>query len=716
MNEEFFRVTSTHHLSTKYAIFSGIPLKQDSYRVISGKYIVSVKCEADCLPVKPATGQQWRVKGLRSLETIDTGGYALQQHTYDSPIEMECTLPNTGEAFIRFVASEKDFKGIGEAKARALWDAFGMELHEMLKNDDLLHRQRLQIHLSELSVSSLYEGYAKYKNLAHANWMASIGIPLRIQQRILKYHDEQTVDVIKANPYALMGFGLGFAEVDNIAENLNIDKVAKVRLAAAVEYAIRKQVDSGHTYTTHQAVKPILSGLLGDPQLAAKALSNGYTNAQFILKMDTGTYHPTAQLMMESVVAKRLKSALCVTESDDAVYEALKDAVLELPYDLADQQMAAVDTCLTNKVSCITGGAGTGKTTVLRTVLRAYHFLGFEIHAVALSGRAAMRLNESIGFCTMTIARLLREEPIAISDDHGKHLLVIDEASMIDLPTMYRIVTHIDPAVRIIFSGDPNQLPPIGCGKVLADIVGSETIPNTKLDIVKRQEGSSGIPEYSASINRGEVPPSLSTGAITFHETPPNQIVSVCESLYAMSPETTQIVGATRAMIADLNIHCQKQVNPDGTRLQFNLYGEDYFLELREGDPILFTKNNYNIGIQNGSLGILTSTEGKTDGEEPSYGTVTLDTGEAIAITEEVLDSMELGYAITLHKAQGSQFPRIIVALQKGRITDRAWLYTAITRAETEVHIVGAARDFANITRTISNASRRNSYLEYLLK
>lgn len=715
MNEEFFRVTSTQYLSTKYAIFSGIPLKPDSYRVNSGKYIVSVKCETDCLPIRPATGQQWRVKGVRKLETIDAGNYALEQHTYDSPAETECTLPATGEAFIRFIASEKDFKGIGEGKARALWDALGVNLQEILSNHTQANRKRLLSLLSESSVDSLYAGYAKYKNLAHSNWMASVGIPLRIQHRILKYHDEQTVQVIKANPYSLMGFGMSFLDADNIANNLTFGKSAPARLAAAVEFAIRTQVESGHTYTSHQSIKPIVNKLLSDSELAAQALANGHSNGQFILKSDTGTYHPTAQLMMESVVAKRLKSGCREIDTDDAMYEAIKDAVLELPYDLTEQQLTAVEISLIHKVSCITGGAGTGKTTVLRTVLKAYHSLGYDIHAVALSGRAAMRLHESIGFITMTIARLLREEPIAPSKDKTKHLLVIDEASMIDLPTMYRIVTHIDPSVRVIFSGDPNQLPPIGCGKVLSDIVESGTVPNTKLDIVKRQDGSTGIPEYSACINRGKVPPELTSGAIMFHETSPDQIVSACQSLYAESPTNSQIVSATKAMTANLNQRCQKLVNPNGKRLQFSLYGDDFFLDLREGDPILFTKNNYSIGIQNGSLGVLTSIESKSDGEEQSFGVVTLDTGETIAINEAVLDCMELGYGITLHKAQGSQFPRVIIALQNGRIVDRAWLYTAVTRAESEVHIVGAAKDFASIIGTISNANRRNSYLSHLL-
>lgn len=716
MHEDYFRVTSCQHQGSKYTIFSGIPLKADSYRVNSGKYIVSIRCENQSLPIKPSAGQQWRVRGNRALAIVQAGDYELQQHLYEAPAEMECTLPETGEALIRFIAAEKEFTGIGEAKARALWDAFGSDLHVILKSDTSEHRDRLRAVLSDVSVNALYNGYAKYRNLAHANWLASIGVPLRIQQRILKHHDERTVDVLKGNPYALLGFGMVFADVDAIAEQMGMEKSAAVRLAAALESALRKQVDKGHTYATHQALQPEVSKLLGDKELVAQAFAQGHRNGQFILRPESDTYHPTAQLMMESVVARRLKAQATVKDEDERIFKALAEAALELPYDLTERQLEAVGSSLTNAVSCITGGAGTGKTTVLRTVLKAYAALGYEIYAVALSGRAAMRLHESIGFFTMTVARLLREAPIEPSLDQAKHLLVIDEASMIDLPTMYRIVTHLDPSVRIILTGDPNQLPPIGCGKVLSDIVESGAIATVELNIVKRQEGSTGIPEYSAMINRGKVPPSLSVGAITFHETPPDQVVDQCKRLYAESPDNTQIIGATRALVGDLNIECQRLINPDGKRLQFTLHGDDFFLDLRVGDPILFTKNNYDIGIQNGSLGTLTSNERGMQDDQETFGIVTLDTGEAIAITEDVFDCMELGYAITLHKAQGSQFPRIVVAVQKSRISDRAWLYTAVTRAELEIHIVGQTENFSAIVESVSNADRRASFLRQLLE
>lgn len=715
MHEEYFRVTSCQHNGYKYTIFTGIPLKADSYKIHSGKYIVSIQCENQYLPIKPSVGQQWRVRGVRTLETVQAGDYKLQQHLYDAPAEMECTLPETGEALIRFVANEKEFTGIGEAKARALWDAFGSDLHPMLQSNSSEHRDRLREVLSEVSVTALYNGYAKYKNLAHANWLASLGVPLSIQQRILKYHDNRTVEILKSNPYALLGFGMSFADIDAIAEHMGMEKSAPVRLAAALESAIRKEVEKGHTYATHQALRFEVVKLLGDKALVAEAFASGYRNGQFILRPETDTYHPTAQIMMELVVAKRLKALAAMKDEDESVFKALTEAVQGLPYDLTEQQVQAVESSLTNSVSCITGGAGTGKTTVLRTVLKAYAALGYKVHAVALSGRAAMRLHESIGFFTMTIARLLREEPISPSLDEPKHLLVIDEASMIDLPTMYRIITHLDPSVRIILTGDPNQLPAIGCGKVLSDIVESGAIATVELNIVKRQDGSTGIPEYSAAINRGNVPSSLSVGAINFHETPPHSVIAKSKELYAKSPENTQIIGATKALVKELNVECQKMVNPDGERLQFKLHGEDFYLDLRVGDPILFTRNNCNIGIQNGSLGVLTSTERGYQGHQETFGVVTLDTGEDIPITEEIFDCMELGYAITLHKAQGSQFPRVIVAVQKGRITDRAWLYTAVTRSEIELHIVGQAEKFIEITRSVSNASRRSSFLGVLL-
>ena len=712
--EDQFRITSIPFASSDVVIFTGIPLQKNSYKTNSGKYYVTIKTNPENIPVLPAIGQHWSVKGTRQVEDKNIGDYVMQQHTYESPSHIECSLPETGEQLIQFIANEKDFRGIGESKARALWELLGKEFHATISHDTPASRERLRGVLSEDSINALFEGYSKYKNLAYCNWLSAHKIPSSIQQRLLKHHSEQSINAIKQNPYVLVGFGMSFQDVDNIVkESQTWDNFAlndDSRLSAALEMSIRKEVDKGHTYSTHATLQPHLTNLLKDKELVAQAFKAGFNKAQYVLNPETGTYHPTAQLLMESVVAKRL-NVLAIQKNlyDEQANAAYCVAVSELPYELTQKQAEAVTTCLDNAVSCITGGAGTGKTTVLRTALRAYAKLGFEIHAIALSGRAAMRLHEFIGFTTSTIAKLLRDEPVG---SNGKHLLVIDEASMVDLPTMYRLVTHIHPTVRIIFTGDPDQLPPIGCGKVLADIVLSKVIANTMLDIVKRQEGFTGIPEYSKLINQGVVPERMTTGAIYFHETDKKDIAQVCCDLYQQSPENSRVMAPTKALVTEINKLIQTAVNPNGAMFQFKMREEQLFMNLRLNDTILFTKNHYDKGIQNGSLGTLTSVESSNE----SYGEVTLDTGEKVEITQSILDCMTLGYAITLHKAQGSQFPRIIIALQKGKIVDRAWLYTAITRAESEIHIVGSTADFKVITERPSNAHHRNSFLVNLLK
>ena len=627
---------------------------------------------------------------------------------------MECNLPETGEQLIKFIAKESDFKGIGESRARALWELLGKDFHKILQSDAPESRKRVEGLLSADSIEALFTGYAKYKNLAQCNWMSEHRIPSSVQQRLLKHHGNKSIDAIKANPYTLIGFGMTFQDIEKevCSGVLSVPEDDTRRLSAALEIAIRGEIAKGHTYTKHVVLRPALKKLLRSDELVAKAFKSGHDKAQYLLNNDLGTYHPTAQLLMENVVAKRLLN-LSKNKGlyDENATRAFAYALADLPYELTEKQSEAVTTCLDHGVSCITGGAGTGKTTVLRTALRSFHQMGFEIHAVALSGRAAMRLHESIGFNTSTIAALLRREPIEPTSEQQNHLLVIDEASMIDLPTMYRIVNHIHPSVRIIFSGDPHQLPPIGCGKVLADIVQSKAIANTRLDIVKRQEGSSGIPEYAKCVNEGTVPPQLTTGNIYFHESNQGDIAKVCSELFQQSPENSRVIAPTKALVADINKLVQGAVNPNGKRLEFSMHGEQFYQNLKLNDEILFTQNHYDKGIQNGTLGVLTNVIG--DGE--AYGDVTLDTGDKVEVTQSVLDCMELGYAITLHKAQGSQFPSVIVGLQQGKIVDRAWLYTAITRAEIELHIVGNSDTFSKITEAPSNASNRESYLMNLL-
>ncbi|WP_230625329.1 helix-hairpin-helix domain-containing protein [Vibrio campbellii] len=338
------RVTSIPYRSTKVVIFSGVPLAKDSYKINSGKYYVTIKADPDSIPVQPTLDQHWSVKGSRQVKAVETGDYVMQQHTYESPKHIECSLPETGEQLIRLIAKENDFKGIGESKARALWQLLGKDFHATLRNDTPESRKRLTSILSEDSVEALFKGYAKYKNLAHCNWMNEYGILASVQQRLLKHHGEAAIEVIKDNPYALMGFGLSFSAIEDIIKvtdfKSDVAKDDPRRLSAALEMAIREEIEKGHTCTTHTNVRPYLNKLLKDKTLITQAFQSGHNKAQYILNPDTGTYHPTAQILMESVVAKRLKTLIKRNDLfDENANAAYCSAVAELPYDLTSKQI-----------------------------------------------------------------------------------------------------------------------------------------------------------------------------------------------------------------------------------------------------------------------------------------------------------------------------------------------------------------------------------------
>lgn len=715
---EKFRVTSIPFQSYEWVIFTGVPIDENSYKVNSGKYFAAIMASPDSLPVFPSIGQHWSVRGNRVVKPVDFGDYTIQQHTYENPEWTECSLPQTQETFIKFIARDKAFKGIGDRKSRDIWETFGKYIYSLLYKDSEESRAKLSTVLTENQINNLFSGYKKYENLAYCNWLSEIKIPSSVQQRLFKYHDRNTINEIKSNPYVLVAFGMSFKAVDEIAnEHFNIGAYDSRRLSSALEYALQKLVSKGHTYAEIEDVLPTLTKLLGSKPLVDLALDVGANKAQFVRDSERGYIHPTAQLLMESVIAKRFVSLSKKSELfDDTAFRELNAFVKSLPFDLAEKQIEAVEVSLDNGISLTTGGAGTGKTTVLNTTLSTFSNMGYEIHALALSGRAAMRLHESIGFTTKTVARFLREAPLIPSDEKPNHVLVIDEASMIDVPTMYQIVTHVHPDVRIILTGDPHQLPPIGCGRVLADCVESGVIAMTELDIVKRQSGSTGIPDYSMSVNAGLVPDNLSIGNIHFHHVESESlIVSTCTDLFSRKREASRVVAPTKELVKKINDSIQTAINPDGERMSFVLHGDKFYRnDVRCGDQILLTKNIHELSIQNGSLGTLTSVA--YDIDKDLFGRITLDNGKAVDVTSVVMDCMMPGYSITLHKSQGSQFPSVIVALKKGAISNRAWIYTAITRAEFEVHIVGSEKDFRDMVISPSNASRRNSYLKDLLR
>ena len=633
----------------------------------------------------------------------------------------------SGSQLIQWLADS--VKGIAEVKATKLWDTLGERLYEVL--DIRNHEAISSIIPSEQVRDGLFDKWAEDGDAKTLRFVQERDIPLDLARKAIRFHKKNTIAALTEDPYRLLSFEGSWARVDDIArDKFGVALDDPRRLAAALEEALYRVAERGHTCATLNDLQDTVGRLVkpySAPTAAlAKALLQGKSTGQFISREAANgelMLHAPGTYIMERQCAEFILALLRNPEAQQQLFPTDIDALIEgfeheerlhsgIPeFALNDAQRQAVKASFENRFSIITGGAGVGKTTVLKALYRALDTLGRPRFQMALSGRATARMIEATQQPATTIAGFLRN--VSAEEMGPAPVIVIDEASMLDLVTFHRLVCKLPSDTHLILVGDPYQLPPIGAGLVLHVLCDLPGMPSTQLTEVKRQSKESAIPATSLAIREGQWPAFATDarGEVVFLPCADEQIIPTVLRLYELDRDNTQILGDTRschfAGVETLNRVCHDRYASTGRPLMAmnEETGEVEATGFCEGDLLLYTANDWQRNLQNGCLGRLQEVFDEPikinigSDERPEIRTAL---GRAVYegvdhfILEGDVDVMQHAYAITVHKSQGSQFRRVIVPVRKSWLLDRTFIYTAVTRAHVQVILVGnedAARE-----------------------
>lgn len=713
--EQTLRVTSIRSQDPRGfggCIFSAKPI-DDHGRVQDASGYFVVKANASALGgsrVEP--GQWWKVAGEPTKRLLDVNGYQMVETQIDASSAV--LLRPSGEHIIAFMADSPAFEGIGQVKARKLWEAFGESLYEHLDAGNIT---KLATVLTPDSAAQVATAWAQHGDSRTLQWLQAQGFDLALGRKVLQFFGSETAQKLEEDPYRLLSFCATWRQTDALArEHFGVQVDDPRRLQGAIEEACYRVFTAGHTSVLSSTLMDVLQGVLGAQTkafrwrgLISAALSQGLSNGSFVIGLHG--VQPLGAMVMERQVAQAVADRLTATVPallpTDDVDELLLAYEKAEGIELNPQQWEAVHLAVSKPFVLITGGAGVGKTTVLKALYNVYDRAGIAITQLALAGRAAKRMQEATGRPASTIASFLRGGKENSFDERS--VVVADEASMVDIITMNRLCEMLGPRPRLVLVGDPAQLMPVGPGLVLHALTQVPRVPVAQLTVVKRYGGA--IAAAATSIREGRWP-ELSAdpeAAIGFIPCPVHVSASAEDSipetvlhLYRQDPANTQVLCARRNGVdgtKGLNALFQSVLTADAKAVQ--VWDERHKAYARVGfhlgDPVLCTRNLWDRGLQNGSLGVVVEVDDEPrmltneDGEETGFALawVEWDDGVRRPIVEEMLDDLELGYAITVHKAQGSQWPRVIVPLTGHRLLDRTLVYTAVTRAQRQVLLVG---------------------------
>ena len=649
----------------------------------------------------------------------------------------EETLPATVYGIEKYLGSGL-IKGVGPVYAKKIVAQFGAETLNVIEDEP--HRLSEVPGIGERRVAKIIASWEKQKEIKNIMlFLQGHDVSTAFAARIYQTYGAESIETVRSNPYRLADdiWGIGFRTADTIAARLGLAKDSYVRIRAGILYTLSQLADSqGHVYLDQgmliQEAAKILSTESDtmDPSLVTMSLDHMVLEKDVITEVlpdpllpdeapHRAVYLPPF-FFAEMGVAGRLRRILR-TPAQMLVQPDLQALEKQNQIQYDQVQKDAIISALTHKVMVLTGGPGTGKSTTTLGIIQALKASGLRISLAAPTGRAAKRMTEVTGMEAKTIHRLLEFSP----KDGYKHneenplstdVLIVDECSMIDLILMNSLLKAVPDSARLILIGDTDQLPSVGAGNVLKDIIDSGVIPVTRLTRIFRQAQTSRIVMNAHRINHGEFPDICNRAGSDFFmiakETPEEAAPAIVDLVsrrlpgyFRVSPESIQVLTPMQrgeAGAANLNLLLQEKLNAANADHSLRRSGITY----RLGDRVMQIRNNYDKDVYNGDIGLVSS----VNMEEKTLNILFDDRTISYDITE--LDEIVLAYATTIHKAQGAEFPVVVMPVLNSHFVmlQRNLIYTGITRAKRAVVLVGSKNALSYAIRN-DRVSQRNSML-----
>lgn len=645
----------------------------------------------------------------REGDAISAVGTWREDPRYGLQFAAESIVPRRAQGRVQvesFLGSGA-IKGIGPSTASMMWQEFGDKIFDVLDNEP--ERLRVLPGIGPKRAAMIAESWRGTQSMRELLLLlAESGIGQARAARIHKQYGPDAARLIRENPYRLAREirGVGFDSADKLAMKLGVARDAPERLRAGVRHALEQAALDGHCGLPWDELVRNAAKLLGVPEDAiATAIAHEAAERRLVsttIEETPALFLPRlfhAERVVADVIGRLVKQKPPWPSID--VPRALRWVEKQTGLRLASSQRAAIQTVLHSRVAVITGGPGVGKTTLVNSILRILDEKDVDVALAAPTGRAARRLAESTGRDARTIHRLLEINPdsgtFARSRDQPLEcdLLVIDEASMVDVQLMAAVAEALPPEAALLLVGDVDQLPAVGPGAVLGDIIASGAVSTVRLTEVFRQAGESHIITNAHKINAGD-PPDLSNaeGSDFFFvrssgEQLANKIVKIVReripARFGFDPlRDVQVLAPMRRTVDVLNSALQKALNPPVTEPSTPRI-ERMGTAFHTGDKVMQTVNDYEKDVFNGDIGVIQ----EIDQEE---GTAFVDfDGRGVELLEDDFEDVVLSYATTIHKSQGSEYPAVVVALTRQHtiMLQRNLLYTAVTRGRKLVVVVG---------------------------